>query len=167
MSLLCRLPVLLQVVLSGISVDSDVLAIVWRELIVDTRGREFLLHRGHVTRVVLTVDGRLGQRWGWHSLLYPWFFLDLLKVQALCWVYRQEALYYLYGLYRQERRYLIVALQDLLVKQCCLCLLEWQVAARHRIQDDSTRPDVAAEAVVAFSGDHFGCGVAGTTTSCF
>ena len=59
-----------------------------------------------------------------------------------------------------------VAVQDFLVQVGRVGVLEGQVAANQRKQNNTTRPDVDLTTVVKLTSDHFRRGVAGRPTSC-
>lgn len=61
----------------------------------------------------------------------------------------------------------VVAVENLLVQLARVRVLERQVTARHRVQDDATRPDVGIQTVVPLPSDHLGSRVARRPTGRF
>ena len=57
--------------------------------------------------------------------------------------------------------------KNLLVEFASVFVFEGEETRKHSEENDAWGPYVDAAAIVEFAFDHFGCGVAGTSTRCF
>ena len=78
----------------------------------------------------------------------------------------QNAPNHVFGVIARYLGYCEVAVQDFLVQVGRVGVLEGQVAANQRKQNNTARPDVDLTSVVELSSDHFRRGVARRPTSC-
>lgn len=76
----------------------------------------------------------------------------------------EDLLNKVFALRGQELGHLIVSGHNLFVQIRSLWILEGKITCDHGVKDDTTRPNIGLEAVVSFTSDHFGCGVARRTT---
>ena len=57
-------------------------------------------------------------------------------------------------LLREELRHLIISRHDLLIEVTRLWVFERQIPGHHRVKNDSRRPNIGLETVVALTLDH-------------
>mmetsp|Transcript_27182 Transcript_27182/g.33812 ORF Transcript_27182/g.33812 Transcript_27182/m.33812 type:complete len:303 (+) Transcript_27182:888-1796(+) len=92
---------------------------------------------------------------------------DVLDCVALGGIWVQNVANEVLGVLRQKARHFVICLDDLLIQLLRILILKGQVAANHRVQDDTRTPDVCTEAEVTLTADHLRGGIAGTTARCF
>lgn len=66
----------------------------------------------------------------------------------------QDLLDHILAVCRDEARYQIIAVEDLLVKFIRVGVLKWQVPAGHCIEDNAAAPNVRDQPVVALACNH-------------
>jgi hypothetical protein len=96
----------------------------------------------------------------------PWMAPNLHQSISFLGVHVQDLLDQVSGRIGDEIRNAIIAIQNLLIKLICIWVFEWQIAAEHREENDSARPNVDLEPNVLLASDHLrGC-IARTSTGC-
>lgn len=98
------------------------------------------------------------------DLRVPVVLSDVSNVDAFGRVSIKDALHEIFEVAGKTRRDRIVAGENFLVEFVCVGVFERQVAAGHRVEDNTTGPDIREQSLVLFAGDHFGGSVAGTAT---
>lgn len=91
---------------------------------------------------------------------------NILNCKTLRRIWVEDQVYQVFGVIAQETRQLVISFQNLLVQLLRILVLKGQVAADHRVQDDTAAPYVGTEAQVPLTLDHFWRCVAWTTASC-
>lgn len=86
--------------------------------------------------------------------LVPRVLTYLVDVYSLVRVSDEYASDHVPRLVREEVWRRVLRIQDLLVQVRGLLIFEWQVPAQHGVQDYSTAPQVAHEAIVLFASNH-------------
>lgn len=111
--------------------------------------RKILLQDGHA---VLADDDAL--ELAGLDLTEPLVVADVLRSEALGRVGVQNLLDQVATRLGDDAGDQVVAVQYFLVQLAGVRVLEWQVAARHRVQNDAGRPDIRVESVVTLAGNH-------------
>ena len=93
-------------------------------------------------------------------LLVPFVRANLLDRVSLGWIRVEDLLDEVSARFADDARNKVVATQYLLVQLARVWILERQVAARHSVQDDASRPDVRVQTMVSLAGNHLGSSVA-------
>ena len=99
------------------------------------------------------------------ALLKPGFLENLFEGKSLFWVNRQQSHDDAHCVQCKERRYLVVAFENLLVQKRCLLFFKRQIATDHGIQGDAARPDIYGKTLVSQSLHHLRSSIARTTAS--
>lgn len=90
---------------------------------------------------------------------------DVCKFEAIGGVGVQDFGYEIAAVLSYVSRERVLALYDFLVELVRVGVFEWQVAAQHRIQDDSAGPDVDLQTLIGLASYHLWRCVARTATS--
>jgi hypothetical protein len=102
----------------------------------------------------------------WRFLI-PFVAPNVLNGVALLWIGFEDFDHEVFVGWLDKWGHIEVARQDLFVKFVRVGVFEWQITTRHGVEDDSTRPNVGAEARIPLAGNHFGRRVAGRSARCF
>ena len=96
----------------------------------------------------------------------PRVIANILDAESLGRVRVQDIVDQISGMLREERRFFVFSLYDLLVELLRILVFKRQIAADHGKEDDARAPDVGTQPVVTLTSNHLGSGVAGRSAGC-
>lgn len=88
------------------------------------------------------------------DLIIPIMVSDIANLKPFTWISLQNLLNQVFILWRDELRNSKITSQDFLIQFICVWVFKRQVSTSHRVQNNTTRPDITTQAMVTLARNH-------------